>query len=230
MPNTSYDKNDWRRRTIAFLIRVFGSPLPCDYMELFGESGIESFDLFQREGLLRTPDQFIGVDVDARLLLAHSQRDRTNRPCLLMGDGYSHALRLAAENTAAFNFDTLNATGRPYWDKHGPILQRIVQASMQNSGQCALIFNHQLGVNRSSRPPSEWLMEHLQAMCGVFSPWNLQTEQILGPKTHHLRKVVQGFEGYAGAVDIYRSSDHIWRMATVRIYFENRRAYVDQEC
>ncbi len=234
MPDTTYKKRPWRQRNVAFLVKL-GLPLPCDYMEFFGESGIDSCHMLQEAGLIREFSQFCGVDKDVRLLLPHSQRDKAERPRLIIGDGYRKAIELAEQNTAIFNFDGFSAVGEPFWRDHGEDIQKVVRTAIQRTKFCALILNNTLDVPHTSGQSAEnRLREHVQAMCRTLAPWKARPEQFLGRNLHHAKKVrgrsiTKGDHHYVGAVDLYRSANKTLRMTTVRMVIKDR-VQVEREC
>ncbi len=240
MGDHDFSKTAWRKINLEFLRSVRpalwrGAEFVGGYLEMIGASGGQMFDLLKP---VRPKEQFIGVDINAKVITAHRNSGRPFRT--ICGDVYETALTLSQEKRSVpinvFNFDTTNSAGATWWQgryrkrDHGEALQALFRNCRQKGLPTVFILNHCIDLGAKLSPPA-LLREHRDhfldwaRMSWAEPKRRRDLEALTFEETSNF-----SWTGWAGPFQIYRSekpsepttdtekAGGVLRMVTLRFY------------
>jgi hypothetical protein len=252
----SYEKKGWRQRNAEWVKKAQKLPgqslfneskkLRGRILDLAGEDVKEVYSTYRV--LLEDPKDLLLVEYDKstwrKAATTWLDLPEGFRPRLIYNDGYSllSALnnRTRQEDTGslvgAISLDTVNNTGSQWWDKTEIGLfgsRGSVTLAVEEFGVCVLILNHTLDGRKGLTDSLVRLEDHISRLRSILGPYNggygKPHRNQLAPSKKRVKELVLGnSEGWWGAIQVYRSEDKLFRMATIRLHLLPGRFYIDR--
>ena len=238
MPSSAYyHKPKWRNRNIEFYEKrgvIRDGYFPCSYLELLGDSGIESYRLLQ--SYFRDPCHFIGVDQELGVIasyrgLPNPQHDPIEKPefqVVWRTNAYSWAVDLCKSDQfqppiGVFNFDdTIRAGNQGRWGTNlGLIASLIARVTVKRLGSCSVLLNATLD-SPDHMDPVGLLIDHanmISTYLRLYKWSGIDAIKLTGSDAELRQLESPQYTGNVGSFDIYKSDHRILRMATIRLHF-----------
>lgn len=229
--STSFQKPEWRERTLKFVRKAKplwdGDTLRCSVIDTMGMSGGNSFALWRP--YLTQPMQFIGCDHDIETVFHWRANVLNTMPIgerfqVAHGDVY----RLSATTDSplgVFLFDGMDQAGlASWWDTHRGLLRQIVTSSIRRWGTAVVVINKT--IDRSDGAARE-LDLYAHELAQTFYEYGVTKAGLLGSNPN-VETLKRGDHQYVGAFEIYRSDDHVLRMATIRLCFTAKHCTLER--